>query len=189
VWRARILLEDGGGVTGENTGSFVHVISLRSEGDVTEAREMRRERAAFVLAVGFLAIAPIRSSAEGQVTRPALTPGEVAKAVTTRMDYLRWSREFKGRVVRWSGVVVQPTAEHQKWFDKWFRGELLQLDLKDLRCDLSVPDATPYAIGTTVTFTGTLEGYLGPDMEKDGHLAQDKPAVNFRDITIHSTSR
>lgn len=94
-----------------------------------------------------------------KVSVPAITAAQVA-AVATAQDHDRWNNEFWQKTVRWSGVVVVPPASDRIMFERLYVGsQLLQLDLKEVVCELPVPDASIFKKGSTVTFIGTLGGW------------------------------
>lgn len=99
-------------------------------------------------------------------TVPEITP-EQAVAVMRERNLSRWFQELNGKVVRWSGTVVEPTEMHRLLFERLYMGhQLLQLELKELLCEIPVPDTSGFKKDSTITFTGVLGGWIQNGDEK-----------------------
>ena len=129
---------------------------------------------AYLLALAVVTMSSPSSGAQEPdltVSVPALSPDQVAPVVKAR-NHDRWNAELKGKVVRWSGVVIEPTKTHRTLFERLYVGnQLLQLELKEVLCELPVPDASAFENGSTVTFTGALGGWV--------QSGEQKPRVRF----------
>ena len=116
------------------------------------------------------------------VSDPPVTPEQIAEDVIDQEDPFQslenW-KNYNGKVVAWSGTVGEADSIEKAQAARYFAYSgrtLAVIEVKSLR--VQVPSDKPFAAGTNVAFTASLNGYSASGDDRKVYVAADGLSIN-----------